>query len=384
MNEKNGRVSVPDDTAALLDLLCACLRLDARQETSRDLAARIANAGWERLFSVAEPIFLAPALIHAVGRLKLAPNVPSLTLPDGRMTITKALQHSDAGFAARRSTFAERLAEISDALGGQGITPIALKGGASIVTNKPSWRYLRDLDILVPQQHAARAQQIVQDLGYRPSAQPRPRLVHHHLHELYRDDMPGWIEIHRRAGLSRVEQFLPTAEMVGSAILPSEPHVNGVKVLPPHLHVLHGMIHHHIGHRAVKRAEIDLRGLYEFAAGVAEMTDGDRRALVERAAKHPRFLAILDLWTAAAADLLAMPVVAPLTLAPDAVDWWSRMRAGDEAMTGNGPELRASTHPERMKRATGGKSAVRRIYWRLTAPLTFYKRPMLLMRPGSL
>jgi hypothetical protein len=367
---------------ATLDLLCACLRFDAQPGTSKSLAARIRAVGWERLLSAAEPLFLKSALLDAVHRLKLAPDVPAMTLPNGRMTVTKVLQQAEANLATRRGVFTERLGEIAEALNARAITPIALKGGASIVTGKPAWRYLRDLDLLVRPHEASRAQHIVQELGYRPAAQPRPRMLHHHLQELYRDDMPGWIEIHRRAGLSRVEQFLSSAEMVKSAVVPSEAQIRGVRVLPAHLHVLHGMIHHHIGHRAVKRAEIGVRGLYEFAAGVVDMSEDERAALVGRASRHPRFLAILDLWTAAAADLFGMPVARPLTMAPDALEWWSRIRSGDPEMAGTGPELRAATRTERMKRAIGGHSAARRTVWKLAMPLTFLKRPMLLKPPG--
>lgn len=376
-------VGSSQEDAEALDLLCACLRFDARPENSSDLRDRFAAIGWERMLAFADSRHLGSVLVRGVRRLAIAPNVPPVTLPDGRLTITKALQQREADHVARRAVLAERLAEIVQAVNKAGIVPVALKGGASIVTGQPDWRYLRDLDLLVLSQRAAEAQQIVQSLGYRPASQPRSRVVHHHLHELYRDDMPGWIEIHRRAGLSRVEQFLPTAELMRAAVSAPGARVTGIRVLPVHLHVLHGIIHHHIGHRAVKRAEIDPKGLYEFAAVVADMCDEGRQAMVERAARHPRLLAILDLWTAAAADLLAMPVASPLTLAPDAIEWWSKIRNGDEEMTGTGPELRAATSPDRMRRAKGGNSALRRAYWRLTVPLTFLKRPMLMPKLGS-
>jgi hypothetical protein len=150
--------------------------------------------------------------------------------------------------------------------------------------------------------------------------------------------------------------------------------------LPPHLSVLHGMVHHHVGHRAVKRALIEPKGLYEFAAEVMELSADERNALVARAARHPRLLAILELWVAAAVDLFGMPVVAPLRLAEDAVQWWENTLAA-EGETGIGPELRAARHPERMRRAQGGESTLRRMYWWLAMPLTFVKRPMILPRP---
>lgn len=364
-------------TASLHDLLVACLRFDGAVG-DQPLAGRIAAAGWEPLLGHADELRLGSVLVSAVMRRRLAPPVPALTLPDGRVTITKALAQRDADHLARRQVMRQRLDEIVSALRREVIAPLALKGGRSIVAGAPDWRHLRDLDLLVAPRQAQRAQAIVLGLGYHPAGEPRPRLVHHHLHELYRADMPGWIEIHRRGGPSRVEQFLPSVELLAEAIDPMPGSV-GALVLPDHLHVLHGIIHHHVGHRAVKHATIELKALYEFAAAVIDLDESGRRLLAERAARHPRLLAILELWTAAASDVLGMPVLAPLRLPEDTIAWWASMRATpDRPSPGIGPELRAATSAERMHRAAGGNNALRRLYWRLAMPLTFVKRPMLM------
>lgn len=374
-------MNTPGPDAELHKLLVAGLRLDGAED-DEILAAGVSAAGWERLLTHADELRLGSALVRAVVRRSLAPPVPALTLPDGRMTITRALAQREADHLARRRAMRHRLDEIVAALRREAIVPLALKGGRSIVTGAPDWRHLRDLDLLVAPSQAQRAQDIVLALGYRPAGVPRARLVHHHLHELFRADMPGWIEIHRRGGPSRVEQFLPSAELLTAAIDPA-PGQPGAMVLPDHLHVLHGIIHHHIGHRAVKHATIELKALYEFAAAVIEMDEGGRSRLVERAARHPRLLAILELWTAAASDLLGMPVLAPLRAPEDAIGWWTSMCRAEAgtASPGIGPELAASTSPERLRRAARGDSALRRLYWRVTMPLTFVKRPMLIPIP---
>lgn len=356
---------------AVRALLCACIRFDADAARADELKGRIDAIGWDRFLAYADEQRLGSVLVRAVARLGLAPAVPSLTLPDGRMTVTKALAQREAHHVARRLVLRERLAEITTALARAGIVPIALKGGRSIVTGHPDWRHLRDMDLLVAPHQAVEAQAIVLSLGYRPDGKPRPRLVHHHLHELYRDDMPGWIEIHRRGGTARVEQFLPTSELIGAAVA-----IDGVGVLPRHLCALHSVVHHHIGHRAVSRASIEPKGLYEFAAEVMALSADECAALVARAAHHPRLLAILDLWVAAAADQFGMQVAAPLILAEDAARRWADICAAVHE-TGIGPELRASRQPERMRRARGGHHRVQRVYWWLTTPLTFAKRPLL-------
>jgi hypothetical protein len=365
---------------AISALLCACLRLDVQASQSDDLARRIAAVGWDGLLARADTERLGSVLLRAIARLRLAPPVPAMTLPDGRMTITKALAQREADHVQRRLAMRECLAEIVAALNRHGIVPVVLKGGRSLVAGGPDWRSLRDIDLLVGVPKAAQAQAIVMSLGYAPTDPSAAPFHHHHLRELYRRETPGWIEIHRYAGVPRVEQFLPTAELLAASEPVPQLDEGHVSVLPRHLHVLHGLIHHHIGHRAVALAELPLKGLFEFAAEVNDLNEGERRALLERAARHPRLLAILELWTAAAAELFGMPVLPPFSLAPDAVLWWSSMRSEG----GIGPELRAATRPDRMRRAHGGERALRRLYWRLTTPLTFINRPLMLSGRANL
>lgn len=361
----------------MFDLLCACIRFDASRDGASRLAEQISRAGWEDLLRYAGTLRLDSVLVRAIARLGLAPPIPAMTLPDGRVTITKALGRHEENHTQRRQVLLDRLVEIAAALNGRGIIPLVLKGGRSLLVGHPDWRQLRDIDLLVEPRLAGKAQDLVRALGYRGAERPRSRLVHHHLEELYRDDLPGWIEIHRRGGPSRVEQFLPTRELLGAA---ETVVLNGgvrLAILPPHLDVLHGVIHHHVGHRAVKRAQIEPKGLYEFAAGVLALSEAERRALAERAARHPRLLAILELWTTAAAERFGMPIPAELAPAPDVIGWWNDLAAGDDTRpTGVGRELRAALDEARMRRAAGGRSRLRRTLWRLSIPLSFVKRPV--------
>jgi len=355
-------------------LLYDCIRLDAGAADADELKRRIAEVGWEALLAEAEWPRLTSVLVRAITRLGLAPPIPAMTLPDGRMTITKLLAEREADHLGRRSAMRDRLNEIEAVFEREGISAVVLKGGRSVVTGAPDWRSLRDLDLLVPPQLAQKAQETLVGMGYRQSGDPRPRLVHHHLHELYRDDMPGWIEIHRRAGQSRVEALIPTGELLAAAT------GGRIGVLPQHLHVLYGMVHHHIGHRAVKRAAISAKGLYEFAAEIAALSDDEGAALLERARRHPRLLAVLELWIAAANERYGLPRGIPLVAADDAVRWWQAVRDDQPAARGISLELKAATDGARMRRAVGGDRRGRRLYWWLTVPLSFVKQPALLMR----
>lgn len=357
-----------------LRLLCACIRFDADADRAAALGRAIAATGWGAFLACADRQRLGSVVARAIARLKLAPPVPLLTLPDGRMSLTEGLRQREAEHMSRRAAFASHLAEIAAAFNRRGIVPIALKGGSSIVTGVPDWRSLRDLDLLVPGRRDSEAQAILVSLGYR-TGRDKPRWAHHHFPELFRDDLPGWIEIHRHAGPSRVSQFLPTAELLAAAAPPADARVGGVAVLTPHLQALHGLLHHHVGHRAVKQARIDLKGLYEFAAAIEAMAESERELLWQRSSRHPRLLAMVDLWLAAAADLFGLPVTAP-ALAPDMRDRWRRLREGTEP-AGMVPELTAALEPARLGRVRGGKHALSRLWWRITVPLTFLKRPTL-------
>lgn len=365
------------ESAQVNALLYACLRLDAGPSSARELGRRIGEVGWDALLAYADELLLGSVLGQAIRRLQLAPPLPMTVLPDGRVTIAGLLAQREASHLTRRAVLAERLTEIAAALASEGIAAVALKGGRSIVTGTPDWRYLRDLDLLVAPQQARKAQDVLLALGYRPADVPRSRLVHHHLHELYRDDLPGWIEVHRRAGTSRVEQFMSSAELLAAADWSA-----GIGVLPPHLHVLHGMIHHHIGHRAVKRATIAAKGLYEFAAEMTALSDIERETLLRRAARHPRLLAVLEFWTAAAVEQFGMAPEASLPVAEDIWRWWCAVRDSDPEAGGIGLELSAATNAGRMRRAVGGQHMAKRLYWRLSVPLSFLKRPVLPMPVG--
>jgi hypothetical protein len=88
-------------------------------------------------------------------------------------------------------------------------------------------------------------------------------------------------------------------------------------------HILQALVHHHFHHDEFRnRGWLDVKGLYEFSADVAALDEVGRGELLKKASAHPRLLAALDLWLAAAHDLFSCPVEKPLMLYPDAVRHW--------------------------------------------------------------
>jgi hypothetical protein len=359
-------------------VLADCLRLV--EADTADLASRLVEAGWERLLAAADSQRLSNILALRLQQRHLVPRIPAIRLADGRVTIPAALAQRLDSHAAVRASQRARLFELIEALNKNDITPMLLKGSRSLWFNSPDWRAMRDLDLLVPRKDIARAQKTAVALGFKE--QNGVPLGHHHKPNLYRDDLPGWVEFHHHAGVAQLELLIPTTELWKAANrLSSE--AREVYMLPQPLHILHSMLHHHVGHWWDQHENnISMKGLYEFAAETVSLAEDQQRQLTQRAARHPRILAILELWFAAATDLYGMPSVSGLSVQPDASQWWSKRRGQlcdlPRAPTlGLRDELAAATQAERLARVGDPVLRHRWPAW-LATRRSFVQRPRLL------
>lgn len=359
-------------------VLASCLRLD-RAECS-GLAERIAALGWDRLLTEADRQRLGNVLAVTLQQRGLVPPVPAMQLPDGRFTVPAALAQRRDAHVGTRASLRILLLELVAALNSEGIEPMLLKGSRSLWLDTPGWRAMRDIDLLVPRDAVARAQKAAMRLGFRELG--GVPLGHHHMPNLYRDDVPGWIELHHRAGVAQLEILMPTRELWDAASRFSN-EAGSVYLPPQAMHILHSMLHHHVGHWWDRHTNnISMKGLYEFAAETVALDDAGRHWMAQRAARHPRILAILDLWVAAAADLFGMPVAAGLSLTPDATLWWSKRLARLDDL----PRTPALARPDELAAATraGRLARVEHWLWRhrwpawLATRWSFVQRPRLL------
>ncbi len=288
----------------------------------RDGAAAVSAAvdavGWATVIEHAQVLRLGPAVVSRLRDKRAVPLIPAVTLPNGMQTVTASLEQIWRNHVARRDVLRDRLTELVAAVNGAGLRPILLKGARSLAAGDPAWRTMRDLDLLLPGNEATEAYRVALDLGYRPDEKSTEKASGHHLPPLFRDDMPGWIEIHQRAATHRAEQPVPTGLLqtmttevaIGTA---------SALILTPPAHTMHALVHHHIGHRGDKNGEIDLKGLFEFCTDLALMTKPELAELVALAERHPRLVAALELWVAAADGAFGSAVVPPLTVGADAV-----------------------------------------------------------------
>jgi hypothetical protein len=320
-------ITAIDASAVLTRLLGRCLALRHDSADTAQLRDELlgTNQLWPALTKQAAEFGLVMALEASLRARGL---LPSGLLPAAvrGLAADRTLVAGAAVLHERRDSLAAHLKGLVGALNAAGIEPLVIKGAQSLLTGEPRWRYLRDIDLVVAGGAAEAAQAALMAKGYRPPQFMPQRSHRHHLAPLVRHDLPGYVEIHRRAGNPYVEALLPTSELLSA----SERHdADGLRLrlLPAPLGTLYALVHHHVGHSADARGNMSIKGLYEFAWAVDRMTAQERAALAGRAARHPRLVAALDFWIAAAADLFDLPLVAPLAVAPDARARWRRTLA---------------------------------------------------------
>jgi hypothetical protein len=269
---------------------------------------------------------------------------------------------------------AAHLREILAVLNGLGIRPLLLKGARSLWEGRPSWRYLRDIDLLVPVDAVHPAQDALAAIGYGPDASLAERPDRHHLAPLYKAGFPGWVEIHRSGGNRYAERLLPTSELLAASAI-AEGGGLSVRLLPPAMHLLHAAVHHHVGHGGDARGTVSLKGLYEFASAANGLTEEGKHWVVARSARHPRLAAMLEFWLAAAALLFRLPVETPFSIGDDAAARAEKTFLGDAhslwKYPGYGDEIRMACAAERLRRSPGGENLVGRqlLRWKVIASM---------------
>ena len=307
-------------------LLTRCLAFRLETEESIALRLRLLSdaASWERLFEAALERRLMPALAARLLERKLVPPAPSRAVGDqlAPATVIEAhlLRHGE--IRAAQTTGLVRLVRTLNA---EGIEPILVKGARSLWLHVDHWRTMRDFDLLVPCDDARRANAVLRAEGYAPLPDAVERPNRHHFELLFRADLPGWVEVHRRAGNRYAEPFLPSQMIAAGSVLHER---DGARARVPDAahHIWHGVVHHHFGHSGFARGLIDLKGLYEFAAAFSTATPETLDAVLALAARDGAGLATMDLWLAAASDLFAMPSPPGFSVPADARKVWAAMR----------------------------------------------------------
>lgn len=298
---------VPDSGAVGRRSLLRCLAVaPTAEETLRLRLDLLRPDMWEPLLAGAQAARLTAALAASIAARGLTPPRPR-RLEEGVMAPADVLAVFASQHAARRDAQRQALLNIVVLLNAGGFEPVLLKGARSLWLGTEPQRGMRDFDLLLAGPAGAQANDLLKAQGFAPLPDAPERPNRHHLDLLFRDDMPGWIEIHRCGGSPYAEPFLPTREIV-AASLPKSYEGARAFVLPNAQHLWHGLVHHHFGHSGFARGTVDLKGLYEFSSAYHVMPQDERAALRRLAARDATGLAALDLWLALGQDLLALPL----------------------------------------------------------------------------
>lgn len=212
---------------------------------------------WEALVDVAFSEFVLAAVDTTLRRLSPVRDIPAEV---SNLFQTVAFLNAD-----RNSDILSEVKRFTAELNAAGIEPVALKGLAHLLIGlypDHAFRFLLDVDLLVPDSDLVRTAEILQDLGYR-SQRPHPieLAVAHCYAPLFREGSV-LIDLHRTMGRQVCKTLLPAEEVLRDSV-PIE--FEGVRLRipsPQHL-MIHHLIHTQLHDSYRDRLWPPLRSMYD-------------------------------------------------------------------------------------------------------------------------
>lgn len=226
-----------------LALLCRLADTGLSGVPDPTLAAALTSprAPWRAIIPISGVHLLTPALSACLDRLGIAAGL------DEELRLYLA-EMSDAG-AERNAWLREDLLEIGRVLNRAGIVPTALKGAIRLVDGlfpDPFWRFMHDLDLLLPREAMAEAYRILAGEGWRDGGPNEDGRGGRHL-TLVHPRAEARLELHATALELPLDGLLPAPRLLVRAG-PIE--IEGVTLALPALDdqlvhlVAHGMLQH--------------------------------------------------------------------------------------------------------------------------------------------
>jgi hypothetical protein len=294
----------------LLALLGSVLANHPTPQSTSALRVRFFQPGfsWQALVDLAVAHEVLPALVFALIKRSLLPPVPSIFSDDARKVhVTNRLRAAYQKHLDRQADLKEQLETALRALNNEAIVPVLLKGAVHLTLPQSEWhqaRGMRDLDILVPEREADKANRILLSLGYHADQDPPP--LDRHLPELRRPGHAGTIEIHTEA-LSFLARHALTTEEVFARVEPRS--IAGVvyRALPSEWHLVHGLAHHQLADRGHARRMLAIKGLWEFSRVGGEITPQGWSAATAHA-ENSGIVDVLSSWSIQANRLFGLEV----------------------------------------------------------------------------
>lgn len=299
-----------------LDFLGACLTVDVNPDATAALQRSIAKrTSWHSVIALANAHFLTPALWGALDHRRCTACLPR--------EIKAYLRELYRLNAARNEMLRVQLLEAARALNAIGISPVLLKGSASLFDktyDAPGNRVMTDIDLLVPEERAIECCKTLRKLGYNSEPSDEPKFkTHHHLAPLFRLGDYALIELHKtiigpvRTGrvlgieLTHDDVRLFTGEMCTNAQLVSGK--ESTISVPNRTHrVLHNILHSAFADGHHRSGTLPLRAIHELAVMVNKFSghidwDEIRRLLPTR-----RKLRLVNDWVFLAHKTFGSPI----------------------------------------------------------------------------
>ena len=240
------------------------------RETNRDtLIADLGRSDPQDLVRIAVNSFVHVVLYKAfVTAPELAQAVPA-----DLVIYFNEMRHANL---QRNRTIGAQLAEIGCIFSRAGLTGVALKGGAELLAPlhpDPAFRFLSDLDILLPEAELEQAVALLHTCG--AVSQPEDEINqrgHHHLEALWHPDWPVPVELHRGFGSAAAGRIL-SAETVLHAARPSgRP---GLAVPAPAHRLAHAVLHAQIDPPRYDQRSLSPRDLVEAQVMTTRLSEAE-------------------------------------------------------------------------------------------------------------
>jgi hypothetical protein len=262
-----------NDRQAAVDIVLALMQARA----GRGRPALPPDPSWEEVTAVASAGLVLPAL--AAG---------ARALPGGLEALGDAgafLAAMEASNAARNARLIARLGEAAAALRQAGIAAVALKGAVFALEEpgRAPWRFLGDIDLLIPAERMDDAVAALQPLSYDAQGVADLGGELHHYPPLCHEDGETIVELHSRLFPGAGNALLPPDELL--AIAKPAPSAPDVGVLPAAERMVHLIAHAQLANRRFQRRSVSLRDALDFGA-LMRRGDLDLDAVGERFSAH--------------------------------------------------------------------------------------------------
>jgi hypothetical protein len=266
------RISNPE----LLALLARILAVDPDAGANEELRLRFIDRkfSWQALADLATDQGMILPLIWALRRRSLLLPVPRKARSDALADHpTAMLEAVYRGHLTRQDKQRDQLLAIIAAFNRANVVPLLLKGARFLVAPIGPWceaRDMRDIDVLVHENEAARSVEALAAAGYVVGMEFVP--IDQHLPEMWLAGSPSAVEIHTHALSFSARKILATADIWRHGIRRTND-AGTFFVLPDEWHLLHLLLNHQISDRGHVRCLLAMKALWEFAATGQSLSD---------------------------------------------------------------------------------------------------------------